>query len=159
MARPTERPRTVRPTGPGGPGGPPPAPPEPALQQRAWAALTLGLLSLVGLSLAGGQRRAVFVIIVTLLIGALATWLGGSTIRRARRGGTARPRGAVGGTVLGAMGLAFSAIMLIGFAVFWTELTTYSNCLNGATTVSAQQACQHQFSQSVTNQIRSLQGG
>lgn len=158
MARPTERSRPVRPPGSGGSGGRPPAPPDPALQQRAWAALTLGVLSLIGLSLAGGQRRAIYVIVVTLLIGALATWLGGSSIRRARRGGTARPRGAVGGTVLGAMGLAFSAIMLIVFAVFWSELTTYSSCLGGATTVSAQQACQQQFSQSITNQIKSLQG-
>jgi hypothetical protein len=155
MARPTERPRPVRPPGPG---GRPPAPPDPVLQQRAWAALTLGVLSLIGLSLAGGQRRAVYVIAVTLLIGALATWLGGTAMSRARRGGTARPRGAVAGTVLGSMGLAFSAIMLIVFAVFWSELTTYSNCLSGATTVSAQQACQQQFSQSITDQIKSLQG-
>jgi hypothetical protein len=156
MARLTERSRPVRPAGSG---GRPPAPPEPALQQRAWAAVTLGALSLIGLSLAGGQRRAVYVIVVTLLIGALATWLGSTAIRRARRSGTARPRGAVGGTVLGSMGLAFSAIMLIVFAVFWSELTTYSDCLSGATTMSAQQACQQQFSQSITNQIRSLQGG
>jgi hypothetical protein len=162
MARPTERSRPVRPTGAGGAGGSggrPAAPPDPALQQRAWAALTLGALSLIGLSLAGGQRRAVYVIVVTLLIGALATWLGGSAMSRSRRSGTARPRGAVGGTVLGSMGLAFSAIMLIVFAVFWNELTTYSNCLSGATTVSAQQACQQQFSQSITNQIKSLRGG
>jgi hypothetical protein len=162
MARPTERSRPVRPTGAGGAGGSggrPAAPPDPALQQRAWAALTLGALSLIGLSLAGGQRRAVYVIVVTLLIGALATWLGGSAMSRARRSGTARPRGAVGGTVLGSMGLAFSAIMLIVFAVFWNELTTYSNCLSGASTVSAQQACQQQFSQSITNQIKSLRGG
>jgi hypothetical protein len=168
MVRPTERPRpnrTNRPTGPTGPTGPtrpprpgPQAPPEPALQQRGWAALVLGALSLIGLSLAGGQRRAVYVIIVTLLIGAVAVWLGGSAISRAKRGGTARPRGAIGGTVLGGLGLAFSAIMLIVFAVFWNELTTYSDCLNGATTVTAQQACQQQFSHSITDQIKSLEG-
>lgn len=117
------------------------------------------MLSLLGLSLAGGLRRAVYVIIVTFLIGTLAAWLGGSAMSRARRGGTARPRGAIGGTVLGGLGLAFSAVMLIVFAVFWKELSAYSNCLSGANTLSAQQACQHQFSQSVTSQIRSIQPG
>lgn len=136
-----------------------PKPAEPAVQQRAWAALTLGLLSLLGLSLAGGLRRAIYVIAVTLLIGALAAWLGGSSIARARQGGTARPRGAVGGTVLGALGLTFSALMLLAFALFWTELSAYQNCLAGANTLSAQHACSRQFRQSVTSQLRVVQGG
>ena len=155
MARPTDR---RRPDAPGLARRSLP-PPEPATQQRAWAALTLGVLSLLGLSLAGGLRRAVYVLIVTFLIGALAAWLGGSAMARARRGGTTRPRGAVGGTILGCLGLAFSAIMLIVFAVFWKELSAYSDCLSGANTLSAQQACQHQFSQSITSQIRSMQPG
>jgi hypothetical protein len=138
-------------------------PPEPAIQQRAWAALTLGVLSLVGLylsmSLSGILRRTVYVIIVTFLIGALAAWLGGSATARARRAGTARPRGAVGGIVLGCLGLVFSATMLIFFAVFWTQLSAYSGCLSGANTLSAQQTCLQQFSQSVTSQIRSMQPG
>jgi hypothetical protein len=129
------------------------------VQQRAWAALTLGVLSLLGLSLAGGLRRAVYVIIVTFLIGALAAWLGGSAMARARRGGTARPRGALAGTILGCLGLAFSAVMLIAFALIWKELSAYANCLSGANTLSAQQACQRQFSQSLTSQIRSMQPG
>jgi hypothetical protein len=129
------------------------------VQHRAWAALTLGVLSLLGLSLTGSLGRAVYVFIVTLFLGVLAIWLGGSAIARARRGGTARPRGAVAGIVLGSLGLAFSAIFLIGFAVFWPQLSAYSKCLSGANTVSAQQACQHQFTQSITSQIQSLQGG
>ncbi len=128
------------------------------MQQRAWAALTMGVLSLIGLSLGGGLRRAILVVIVTLLIGAGAVWLGATATRRARRGRTARPRAAVWGTVLGSLGLAFSALMLIGYALFWSQLTAYSNCVSGANTVSAQQACQHQFSQSVTNQIKIWQG-
>jgi hypothetical protein len=128
------------------------------VQQWAWASVTLGVLSLLGLTLGGGLRRAVLVVIVTLLIGAGATWLGGTASRRAARDRSARPRAAVWGTVLGILGLAFSAIMLIGYALFWHQLSAYSNCLNGANTVSAQQACQHQFSQSLTNQIKSWQG-
>lgn len=165
MARPTERPPADAPARPqgGGPARPPgraPAPPEPdpVVQQRAWASAALGVLSLLGLSLGGGLRRAPLVVIVTLLIGAAAIWLGGSAIRRAARARAGRPRPGVWGLVLGILGVALSAIMLIGYALFWTQLTAYSNCLSGANTVSAQQACQHQFSQSVTNQLKSWQG-
>ena len=134
-------------------------PPDPALQQRAWLALGLGVLSLLGLSLAGGMRRAVYVIIATLLVGAVSAWLGGTAISRARRGRTARPRGAIAGPILGILGLVLSAIMLIVFAMFWNELSAYSSCLSGANTLTAQQACQHQFSQTISNEIRSLQPG
>jgi hypothetical protein len=129
------------------------------LQQRAWTALGLGGLRLVGVALAGGLRRSVYVVVATLLIGALAAWLGGTAASRARRAGTARPRGAVPGTILGILGLSFSAVTLIVFALFWSELSAYSNCLGGANTVTAQQACQHQFSQTISNDIRSLQSG
>jgi len=115
------------------------------------------MLSLLGLSLAGGLRRAVYVIAAAFVLGALAAWLGGTAMSRARRAGSARPRGAVAGLILGILGLAFSAIALIVFAMFWKELSAYSNCLNAANTLTAQQACQHQFSQTITNEIRSLQ--
>jgi hypothetical protein len=152
---PTRPPRTPRPA----PTGRPSSPPDPALQQRAWAALILGLLSLLGLSLAGGLHRAVYIVAGTLVLGALSAWLGGTTMSRARRAGSARPRGAVAGTILGSLGLAFSAITLVVFAMFWNELAAYSSCLSGANTLTAQQACQHQFSQTITNEIRSLQPG
>lgn len=152
---PTRPPRTPRPA----PAGQPSSPPDPALQQRAWAALALGVLSLVGLSLAGGLRRAIYIVAASLVLGALAAWLGGTAMSRARRARSARPRGAIGGTILGILGLAFSAITLIVFAMFWNELSAYSSCLSGANTLDAQQVCQHQFSQTISNEIRSLQPG
>ncbi len=139
--------------------GQPPSPPDPVLQQRAGAALALGMLSLIGLSLAGSLRRAIYIVIATLVLGALAAWLGGTAMSRARRAGSARPRGAIAGTILGVLGLSFSAITLIVFAMFWNELSAYSNCLSGANTLTAQQACRQQFSHTITNQIRSLQTG
>ena len=63
------------------------------------------------------------------------------------------------GTILGILGLSFSAVTLIVFAMFWNELSAYSNCLSGANTVTAQQACQHQFSQTISSDIRSLESG
>ena len=47
--------------------------------------------------------------ILALLFAAGAIWLGATASKKARRSGTARPRWAVGGVVLGSIGLAFSA--------------------------------------------------
>jgi hypothetical protein len=135
-------------------------PPEPALRQRALAALTLGALSLIGLALGlGNLRRGLYVAVLTLLFAVTAIWLGGGANRRARRGGTARPRGAVGGIVLGGFGLAFSALWLLVLAVFWPQLSTYYNCMSSANTVAAQQVCHTQFTNSVGGEISVLQGG
>ncbi len=127
------------------------------MQQRGWAALILGVLSLFGLAQIGNLHRGVYVIIVTLLIGLCAVWLGVSALRRARRSGTARPRGAVGGMVLGGIGLVFSAAMLVVFAVFWKQLAAYSDCLASASTPSAQHTCQSQFTHSVRNKVDGIQ--
>jgi hypothetical protein len=153
---------------PGGRGAPPrgtrPArqlpPAGPDLRQRAVAAFALGVLSLLGLALGlGNVHRGVFVAVLTLLFAVTAIWLGGGANRRARRGGTARPRGAVSGIVLGGFGLAFSAVWLLVLAVFWPQLSTYSNCMNSANTVTAQQACHTQFNNSVGSEISVLQNG
>jgi len=134
-------------------------PPDPALRQRAVVAFALGVLSLLGLALGlGNLRRGVLVAVVTLLFAVAAIWLGVSANRRARRGGTARPRGAVSGIVLGGFGLALSALWLLVLALFWPQLNTYYTCMNGANTVTAQQACHTQFTNSVGNEIGILNG-
>jgi hypothetical protein len=135
-------------------------PPDPALRQRALAAVALGVLSLLGLALGlGNLRRGVYVAVVTLLFAATAIWLGAGAKRRARLSGTARPRGALSGIVLGGFGLAFSAMWLMVLAVFWPQLSAYYTCMSGANTVAAQQACHNQFTNSVGGEISVLQGG
>jgi hypothetical protein len=135
-------------------------PPDPALRQRALAALILGMLSLIGLALGlGNLHRGIYVAVLTLLFGATAIWLGVGANGGARRGGTARPRGARAGIVLGGLGLAFSAFWLLVLAVFWPQLNTYYNCLTGANTVSAQQACHSQFTNSVGSELGVLRSG
>jgi multisubunit Na+/H+ antiporter MnhB subunit len=79
--------------------------------------------------------------------------------KKARQAGTARPRWAVGGVVLGGFGLAFSALWLMVLAVFWPQLNAYYTCMNGANTVTAQQACHDQFTNSVGSELNVLQGG
>ena len=135
-------------------------PPDPALRQQALAAFALGALSLVGLAFGlGNLRRSVLVAALTLLFGVTAIWLGVRANRQARRSGTARPRGAVSGIVLGGFGLAFSALWLLALAVFWPQVSAYYNCMNGANTVAAQQVCHTQFTNSVGGEISVLQGG
>jgi len=135
-------------------------PPDPALRQQALAGFALGVLSLLGLALGlGDLRRGVFVAILTLLFGVTAIWLGGAVSRRARRSGTARPRGAVSGIVLGGFGLALSLLWLLVLAVFWPQLSTYANCMAAANTVATQQACHTQFTNSVGGEISVLQNG
>jgi multisubunit Na+/H+ antiporter MnhB subunit len=88
-----------------------------------------------------------------------AIWLGVTASKKARRSGTARPRGAVGGVVLGGLGLAFSALWLLVLAVFWPQLNAYYSCMSGANTVAAKQACHSQFTHSVGGEISVLQNG
>ena len=156
---PSHRPSAPRP-GPGSGLGPRPPrqPADPALQQRAWAALLLAVISLFGMMMIGNVRRGVWVVAVSLIIAAIALWLSTSALSRARRGGSGRPRGAMFATVLGAAGLAFSAFVLIGFAIFWPQLSKYSDCMSGANTVAAQQACRQQLDDSVGTQLSILGG-
>jgi hypothetical protein len=135
-------------------------PPDPALRQRAVAAVAMGVLSLLGLALGlGNVHRGVFVAILTLVFAAIAIWLGAGASRRARRTGTARPRGSITGIVLGGFGLAFSALWLLVLAVFWPQLNTYYSCMSSANTVAAQQACHTQLDNSVGGEISVLQNG
>ena len=96
---------------------------------------------------------------MTLVFAATAIWLGAGASRRARRGGTARPRGAISGIVLGGFGLAFSALWLLVLAVFWPQLSSYYSCMSGANTVAAQQHCHTQLNNSVGGEISVLQNG
>jgi hypothetical protein len=143
----------------GRPGRPwPPA--DPPLRQRGLAALVLGLLSLVGLALGlGNLRRGILVAVLALVFAVTAIWLGAGASRRARRAGTARPRGAVSGIVLGGFGVAFSAAWLVVLAVFWPQLSTYYSCMSGANTVAAQQDCHTQLTNSVGSEMSVLRGG
>jgi hypothetical protein len=129
------------------------------VRQRALAALTLGVLSLLGLALGlGNLRRGVFVAVLTLVFAVTAIWLGTGASRQARRSRTARPRGAISGVVLGGFGVAFSALWLLVLAVFWPQLSAYYNCMSGANTVAAQQVCHSQFTSSVGGEISVLNG-
>jgi hypothetical protein len=112
----------------------------------------LGLLSLVALFAVGSRfdlHRGISLVFFALAVGIGASWFGITAIRKARRAVKMRPRGAVAGTVLGTTGAVLSLIALIVFAAFWTQLTAYSQCLNQANTLTAQQACVTQLDRSL----------
>ncbi len=125
------------------------SPADAAHQQRAIAALFLGLLSLLGLLGLSNLQRGVYIVAFALLVGGLAVWQAITAWRRARRSGTRGPRGAVAAIVLGGIGALLSAVLLGGFAFFGHQVTTFSQCLSGANTITAEQACQNQFIRAV----------
>lgn len=134
-------------------------PADPALQQRSWAGLALAVLSLIGMTFVSGNvRRGAVAVGVALIIAGVALWLSISSMSRARRAGSGRPRGAVFATILGTAACVFAAFVLLGFAMFWPQLTRYSTCMSGANTVTAQQACRQQLTNSVGNQFGVLRG-
>jgi hypothetical protein len=151
-----------RPPGRGRPQGTPAA---PAVQQRALLALALGLVSMFGLfsvsdlvGQLGSLNRTLILVVFSLVTGGVGAWLGRGAKSRARNTGTARPRGATSAVVLGSIAVLFSILLLIAFTVFSKEFSSYSRCMKGANTLTAQQACKDQLTRSLnaeTSRIRS----
>jgi hypothetical protein len=146
--------RPPRPVGPYRPVRPPLQPAAPELRQRAFAALMLALISLVGMMLLGSDiRRGIVVLAVTLAIGAIGLFLALTAMSRSRRAGSARPRFVILATVLAIAGTGLSALALVGFALFWTQINQYENCLSGANTVTARSACDQQLNNSLQSSL------
>ena len=121
-------------------------PAEPAARQRAFAGLLLALIAVVGLLMVNNNlRRGIVVLAVTLVIGGTGLWLSLTSMSRAKKAGTARPRLAMLATVLAVAATGLSALALLGFALFWPQISQFSNCMAGANTVIAQNACNQQL--------------
>jgi len=129
-------------------------PAEPALQHRALAALCVALLSLVGfLGFNIEVHRGILIVIYALLAGAIALWLALTSMRRARRSRTARPRGSVTAAVIAGVGIGLAGVMLVAFGLFGHELAVYGQCMSGANTLAAQQSCYDSFSHALDRQV------
>jgi hypothetical protein len=124
-------------------------PAAPGLEQRAWAAVTLAILSLIALLGIGSIQRGVYVVAVALTVAVTGLVLAITALSAARRAGTRRPRGAVAGVLLCLLGSGVSGMALLVFIVFWSPLMTYANCMTGAGTVTLQNECQQQFDNTV----------
>jgi hypothetical protein len=143
--RPAPRPATQRPTRQR-----PTRPPERELRHRAIAALIFGVLSLVALlGVRTDLHRGVYLLIFSAIIGVAACVIGITALRKARRTGTYRPRGAIGGIVLGALAALLSIPILATYLAFPTQVDNYVKCLSLAQTSSDQHACENQFYRSI----------
>jgi hypothetical protein len=128
------------------------------VQQRATAGLILVLLTLIAMLWGSDLQRTVYVVAVTLVISLVGLALVISAMRSAKRAGTRRPRGAMAGAVLGVLAALFSAFAFVGFLVFWSQIMQYGNCMNGASTVQTQSACQTQLQHAITARIKDFGG-
>ena len=131
-------------------------PAEPATQRRAVAALLLALLSLAGLLSLNYLQRGIYLVSYALLAGLMAMFLAVTSMTAARRSRTARPRGSVTATVIAAIGIVLSVVMLLAFIVFAPQLKAYGRCLGAATTGADQQACQTQLIHAVNRELTNL---
>jgi len=127
---------------------------DPVHQQRAIAALFLAVLSLFGLLGTGNFQRGGYIIAFALVAGAAGIWLASTAIIRARRSGTAGPRGSVTAIIICCVGVVLSALLLTGLALFGQQTRTFSQCISGANTLTAQQACRNQFMRAVEKSAR-----
>jgi hypothetical protein len=111
---------------------PGPAKPTGEVERGGWRALWLG---------GGGLLLAIFFAPLGVITGIAALVTGVKARGRARRNHGAAP-GAVGGIVLGSVGLVFSSFALAMTAFLWQELSGYQQCINGANTNADRQACE-----------------
>ncbi|MQA83301.1 MAG: hypothetical protein GEV03_01390 [Streptosporangiales bacterium] len=112
-----------------------------------WIALSLGL--------AGLPLTFLFWpigLVLGVAFDAAAILVGIRALRRARgQRGTAP--GARGGLVLGSVGLALGVVLGSFTAVFWSEFSTYQQCLQGAITIEARDQCDTQLRESVAERL------
>jgi hypothetical protein len=116
------------------------------------------VLSLIAMMLIGNLQRAAYVVAVALVVAVVGLALAISAMRAAKRARTSRPRAALASVVLGGIGALVSAFALFGFLMFWSQFMQYATCMNGATTVATQNACQQQFDNSIGARITVLSG-
>ena len=110
----------------------------------------LGALALVAmLGLSGDLRRGIYLLLFSAVIGLSSCVIGITAVRKARKTGSFRPRGAVGGIILGLLAALVSIPILVTYLAYPTQVTNYVNCLSQAQTSSAQQACMNRFYKSI----------
>jgi hypothetical protein len=110
----------------------------------------LALVAMFGLGTAAGDlHRGIYLPIFSVIVGIAACVIGITALVKAHRTGTYRPRGAIGGLVLGTLAALLSTSFLALYAAYPSQLSTYFRCLSQAQQSSqAEQACARQFAKS-----------
>jgi hypothetical protein len=143
---------------PGGPGQRPPARPQPArptrppdreLRHRALASLVLSVLALVALlGLGADLHRGVYLLVFSAVVGIGSCIIGITAVRKARKTGSYRPRGSIGGIVLGALAALLSIPILATYLAFPHQVENYVKCVNQNPSGS-EQSCMDKFYKSI----------
>lgn len=109
-----------------------------------------GVISLIALlGLGTDLRKGVYLLGFSMAVGLAACVIGITALIKARKTGSYRPRGAIGGIVLGALGALISVPILVTYLVFPTQVNNYVNCLSQAQNSSQQQSCMAKFYRSI----------
>ena len=101
------------------------------------------------LGLGTDLHRGVYLLIFSAAVGLAALVIGITALVKARRTGSFRPRGAIGGIVLGALATLIAVPILATYLAFPTQVSNYVNCLRQAQNSSDQRACMAKFYKSV----------
>jgi len=107
----------------------------------------LGALSLVALlGLGGDLHRGVYLLVFSAAIGIAACVIGITAVVKARKTSSYRPRGAVGGIVLGAIAVLLSIPILATYLAFPRQVDNYVKCMSQS---QPQQTCMDRFYRSI----------
>ena len=101
------------------------------------------------LGLGTDLRKGVYLLGFSTAIGLAACVIGITALIKSRRTGSYRPRGAIGGIVLGALATLISVPILVTYLAFPTQVNNYVNCLSQAQNSSQQQSCMTKFYHSI----------
>jgi len=109
-----------------------------------------GAVSLVALlGLGTDLRKGIYLLAFSMAVGVGACVIGITALVKARRTGSYRPRGAIGGIVLGALAALISVPIMVTYLAFPTQVNNYVNCLSQAQNSSQQHQCMTKFYRSI----------
>ena len=91
------------------------------------------------------------------VVAVIAIVAGATASRRARREGTARPRGSLAAIILGSVSIVLCAAALVAI-VFARQFAAYEQCISNAPSSSAKQACATTFMHAVQKQADGSHG-
>ncbi|ASU85573.1 hypothetical protein CDO52_24690 [Nocardiopsis gilva YIM 90087] len=92
-----------------------------------------------------------------VLLSILGIYQGHKARRAAKQNNTTAP-GAIPSVVLGWLGVAISALGLIGMLMFWSEFDAYQQCSSRAHTVSTQRQCDETLQEDLRDAIAQRTG-
>ncbi len=106
----------------------------------------LALVALLGLG--GDLHRGVYLLIFSAVVGVGSSVIGITAVLKARKTGSFRPRGSIGGIVLGALAALLSIPILATYLAFPRQVDNYVKCLNQNPSGN-EQSCMNKFYKSI----------